>query len=236
MRKPPDPGTASQKTLKNRVAVVSRLFEENVGEIDHPTTSDPLESLVETLLSHNTNDRNRDIAFNNLLDTYPNWKALHSAPHGELAEVIRVAGLNRQKAQRIQDLLDYLMEKYGEYSAEFLREMTFEEAVEELGHLKGMGYKTIAVVMCFTLGVDVFPVDTHVHRLSKRIGFVPEKYDAVKTFKAMRHLVPEGKSYQFHLHLITHGRQICNARKPKCEECFVRDHCLYYFRNKRDKV
>ncbi|MBZ0265883.1 endonuclease III [bacterium] len=234
MRKPPDPMTASQRTLQNKVAKVCQLFEENVGEIDHPTTADPLASLVETLLSHNTNDRNRDIAFKNLLETYPDWEAVHHAPHEELAQVVRVAGLNRQKAKRIQELLAYVKETHGEYTADFLREMTFEEAVEELGHLKGMGFKTIAVVMCFTLGVDVFPVDTHVHRLSKRIGFVPEKYDAVKTFKAMRPLVPEGKSYQFHLHLITHGRQVCHARKPKCEECFVREHCLYYFQNNRN--
>jgi endonuclease-3 len=105
--------------------------------------------------------------------------------------------------------------------------MEFDEALETLGHLKGVSFKTMSVVMCFDLGRDIFPVDTHVHRICRRIGFVPDSYTAVKTFHAMRPLVPEGKSHQFHLHLINHGRQICDARKPKCDRCFVYHLCRY---------
>ncbi len=228
MKKLPDPSVASQRVLKNRVRNVSDTFEEVQGKLDWPGINDPLEGLVNTLLSHNTNDRNRDLAYDALLERYPAWELVHKAPFEELADTIRSAGLNRQKAERIQALLDYLYATHGEYTADFLKGMTFDEAMAELSHLKGVSYKTMAVVMCFDLGVDVFPVDTHVHRLCKRIGFVPESYDAVKTFKTMRPLVPEGKSYQLHLHLIHHGRLVCHARKPECERCLVKELCRYY--------
>ena len=224
--------TISNKTiLAEHVAEVCRAFEKEKGELHFQYKDDPLSILILTLLSHNTNDKNRDQAFKAMMKAFPTWKELHEASPHDLAQVIRPAGLNNQKAARIQQLLGYLKESEGDYTADFLENMSFEESVKRLGHLKGIGLKTLAVVMSFALGVDVFPVDTHVHRLCKRLGFVPENYSAVKTFNTMRNLVPKGKSYQFHLHLINHGRQICHARKPDCKACFVRDLCQHYLMN-----
>lgn len=222
-----DPQSATEKELRERVSAVCSAFEEQKGTLSFTSRRDPLANLVETVLSHNTNDRNRDIAFRALRLKYPTWEEVHHAAREELELVIRPAGLNRQKAERIQRLLEYLKTKYGDYTVDFLDTMSFDDAFLELGHLKGIGYKTLAVVMSFSLGVDVFPVDTHVHRLCRRIGFVPWNFDAVKTFHAMRSLVPVGKSYQFHLHLIGHGREICHARKAKCDECFVSHLCRF---------
>ncbi len=224
----PDPGTAGEKTLAAKVARVVKLFEREKGVLAWPGRRDPLKGLVETILSHNTNDRNRDMASDALHERYKSWAEVHAAPPDELAEVVRSAGLNRQKARRIQGLLEYLKLTHGEYSADFLDGLDFDQAVEALGRLEGIGLKTLAVVMAFDLGVDVFPVDTHVHRLCRRIGFVPDSFDAVKTFKAMRSRVPRGKGYQFHLHLIRHGREICKARQPNCEACFVGRECRSY--------
>ncbi len=232
-RRIPDPATAGEKVLQEKVRRVVHLCEDELGEIPWPGPKDPLEGLVVTLLSHNTNDNNRDRAWRALRARYPDWEAVRRAPVEELAGTIRVAGLNRQKAARIQALLGWLKETQGAYTADFLRSMSFDEAVGALGHLKGVGFKTIAVVMAFDLGEDVFPVDTHVHRLCRRLGFVPESYDAVKTFHAMRGRVPEGRGYSFHLHLITHGRNVCRARKPECERCFLRGECLHYDRRVR---
>ncbi|MDP8205590.1 MAG: endonuclease III [Candidatus Electryonea clarkiae] len=220
-----------EKALTAKVDRLVRKFEHEKGALSFKSPADPMAGLVNTLLSHNTTDKNRDRAYASLIEKYPTWEEVHKAPVEELAGIIRVAGLNRQKAERLKGLLGYLKDTQGAYSVDFLREMNFDQAVDALGHLKGIGFKTLAVVMCFNLGVDVFPVDTHVHRLSKRLGLVPEKYDAVKTFKALRPRIPAEKSYQFHLHLIQYGREICHARKPECGKCFVKDECPYYLKH-----
>lgn len=229
----PDPATASTRTLKQKVARVAEICERERGPLFFPGPRDPLPGLVQTLLSHNTTDPNAFAAYDAMMARYPSWEAIHQAPHRELAETIRVAGLHNQKAERIQKLLGFLKDEFGEYSVDALKEMEFDEAFATFGHLPGVKHKTLAVVLCFDLGRDVFAVDTHVHRLCTRLGFVPESFNPVKTFEAMRTLVPTGKAYQFHIHLIRHGREVCHARKPECEACFLRGECRYY--QERDK-
>ncbi len=228
-----NPNKMNKTEIADKVTRIVERFEEEKGALKFTKEGNPLDGLVLTLLSHSTNDDNRDRAWDKIKETYPDWASVHNAPHEELAAVVRVAGLNRQKAARIQAMLGYLLGSEGKYSADFLRGMNFDQAFERLGHLKGVGLKTLAVVMAFELGEDVFPVDTHVHRLSKRFGIVPEKFNAVKTFHSLRDKIPEGKSYQFHLHLIYFGRETCQARKPKCDSCFIKDECLYI--NRMDK-
>lgn len=144
-----DPQSATEKELRERVSAVCSAFEEQKGTLSFTSRRDPLANLVETVLSHNTNDRNRDIAFRALRLKYPTWEEVHHAAREELELVIRPAGLNRQKAERIQRLLEYLKTKYGDYTVDFLDTMSFDDAFLELGHLKGIGYKTLAVVMSF---------------------------------------------------------------------------------------
>ena len=224
----PDPAKASKKILREKVARVARLCEQERGPLHFPGERDPLPGLVQTLLTHNTTDPNAFAAYDRMLEKYGSWEAIHTAPKEELAATIRIAGLHNQKADRIQALLGFLKETYGEYTADALKGMEFDEAFETFGHLHGVKHKTLAVVLCFDLGKDVFAVDTHVHRLCRRLGFVPDKFDPVKTFTAMRELVPEGLSHQFHIHLIRHGREICHSRKPDCEACFLKAECRYY--------
>ncbi len=235
MKKPVDPASVSEKTLQSKVKRIVSRFESEKGALHFTKRSYPLSGLINTILSQNTNDNNRDKAYTELRTKYRTWKEVHEAPVDDVAQAIRTAGLNKQKASRIQALLEYLKNTRGDYKADFLKEMDFDQALAEIGHLKGIGPKTLSVVLAFNLGVDVFPVDTHVHRLCKRLGFVPDNFDAVKTFNAMRNRVPAGKSYQFHLHLIFFGRKTCHARKPKCHECFIQDECYYYHNLKEEK-
>ncbi len=223
----PDPAKASDKVMRARVADVAALFEREKGPLKWPGRRDPLAGLVQTLLSHNTTDPNAFAAYDRMMERYGDWASVHHAPHAELSETIRIAGLNNQKAERIQDLLAFVKETYGDYTADALESMDFDEAFATFGHLKGVKHKTLAVVLTFDLGKDVFAVDTHVHRVCQRIGFVTEKATAVRTFERMNELVPDGRGYQFHVHLIRHGRQICKARGPLCNECFVRDLCRF---------
>lgn len=197
---------------------------------DHPWLPDgnPLASLVNTILSQNTNDHNRDIAFNRLRERYPTWDAVRDAPIDALIEAIRPAGLAPSKGPRIQAALRTITQERGELSLDFLDEMPLEQARTWLLKLDGVGPKTAAIVLLFALGRPAFPVDTHVHRVSKRLGLIPEKTSREKAHVLLENLVPPEMYYAFHLNVIAHGRQICHARHPECEACALREGCRYF--------
>jgi endonuclease-3 len=182
-----------------------------------------------TVLSQNTNDRNRDIAYQRLHDRFPTWQEVMQAERDAVIEAIRPAGLANQKGQRIQEILHWIQDQYGALNLDVLCDMDPQEAMDTFCQLKGIGVKTMAVVLTFSCGKDIFPVDTHVHRLCKRIGLVPANTpSADKTFYLMKERVPKGKAFSFHLNLINHGRSICKARKPLCEQCPLTQVCDYY--------
>ena len=196
--------------------------------------ADPLQILILTMLSQNTNDVNRDRAFAKLEDKYKNqdgkidWQEIVDTPNRELKEIIRVAGLANQKSIRIQNILKWIKSEYGDYNIDFICKANPQEVIEIFTKQKGIGIKTISVVLAFSCGVDIFPVDTHVNRLCHRLGLVPEKFNAEKTFWAMQDLVPKGKSYTLHINMIQFGRKICHSRKPKCSECPLSHECDYH--------
>jgi endonuclease III len=188
----------------------------------------PLDNLMLTLLSQNTNDRNRDVAYQRLRQRFPTWEAVLAAPVEQVADAIRPAGLANQKSQRMQAILRWIQTTYGALNLDCLCDMDPQDAMQTFCQLKGIGVKTMAVVLTFSCGKDIFPVDTHVHRLCKRIGLVPpDTPSAEKTFALMQPLVPAGKAFSFHINLITHGRTICLARKPACDRCSLREMCDY---------
>jgi len=226
----------SEGELKKKTQLVTDIFEVEKGTLVWPGFRDPLAGLVQTLLTHNTTDANAFPAYDEMRSKFPNWKDIDEASGEEIAFTIKRAGLQNQKAKRIKALLAFVKEEFGKYTADSLKGMSFDEALKSFGHLPGVKHKTLAVVLCFDLGVDVFPVDTHVHRVCKRLGLVSEKGDAVKTFNAMRALVPAGKSYQLHIHMIRHGRELCFARKPNCESCFLAKECLFFQQMKKKNI
>ncbi len=187
----------------------------------------PVDELVCTILSQNTNDVNRDVAFDRLRAEFPSWEAVRDAPLDQVVEAIRPAGLANQKGPRIQNALRVLSEQRGELSLDFLTDLPLEEARSWLVSLPGVGPKTAAIVLLFALGRPAFPVDTHVHRVTGRLGLIP-KMSAEKAHVALEEIVPDEHYYAFHLNVIRHGRQVCQARKPKCGECALQAYCDYY--------
>jgi endonuclease-3 len=194
----------------------------------HPPGSDPVGTLVNTILSQNTNDRNRDVAYERLRERFPTWEEVRDAPSEEVVEAIRPAGLAPSKGPWIQGALELLTEEQGGITLDFLREMPLEEAREWLTDVKGVGPKTAAIVLLFALERSAFPVDTHVHRVSRRLGLIEEDTSREKAHAVLEARVPKELYYPFHVELIEHGRAVCAARTPRCEECMVPGCCRYY--------
>lgn len=188
----------------------------------------PVDELVSTILSQNTNDVNRDRAFESLQENFPTWEAVRDAPEEQVIKAIRVAGLANQKGPRIQAVLRSITEQVGELSLEFLRNKSIEEAKHWLTQFKGVGPKTAAIVIQFSLDKPAFPVDTHIHRVTGRIGLRPEKMSAEKAHDHLASLFAPETYYAVHLNLIRLGREICQARTPNCPDCPLNDLCDYY--------
>lgn len=214
--------------LKVKVRGIALLLEKWYGIPERKErATDPLDILIQTILSQNTNDLNRDRAYQRLKNRYPEWKNVLSAKRVALIATLRTGGLAEQKARRIQEILRWIQMREGRLTLSFLKGMDSEEIKKLIGGLKGVGPKTIHCLLLFALGREAFPVDTHILRIGKRLGFIPGKMDGVKAHPWMVPLVPRGKSFSFHINLIRFGRSICKAIHPQCEECFLAEECLY---------
>ena len=213
------------------MSLASQVYERLLGQFGLPVWREPLpamDELISTILSQNTNDRNRDVAFNRLRLALPTWEAVRDAPLEEVTDAIRPAGLANQKSARIQQVLRQITDERGSLDLAFLRGMAFEEAHAWLMKFKGVGPKTAAIVLQFSLDIPAFPVDTHVYRVSGRIGLRPE---AMTVEQAHPHLAGLFLPEQYgpaHLNLIRLGREICHPRKPDCTRCPLNDVCQYY--------
>ncbi len=188
---------------------------------------DPLSELIVTILSQNTADVNTERAWRRLGERFGSWEDVLAAPVDEVAAAIQVAGLSRIKAPRIQAILRGLEER-GSLSLDFLAAMPAAEARQYLTSLYGVGHKTAACVLLFSLHKPALPVDTHVLRVSQRLGLVPQKASADKANALLEALVPEELYYPFHLLFIQHGRTLCKAQRPLCPSCPLTDRCPYF--------
>jgi endonuclease III len=213
---------------KAKYAPVARLLREMYGYPNWRQALPAMDELVDCVLSQSTTDNNRDRAFDALKARYPNWEAVMNAPTDEVIDTIKPAGLANQKGPRIQNLLRRIHTERGELNIDFLNELPINEAKAWLTSFDGVGPKTAAIVLCFAFNREAFPVDTHIHRVGQRIGFLPEGISADKAHPVMEAIVPPGDYYAFHLNLIQHGREICQARRPKCERCPLTAFCDYF--------
>jgi len=186
-----------------------------------------LDELVSTILSQNTNDNNRDKAFDALRARFPTWEAVRDAPMAEVIDAIRPAGLGNQKGPRIQKVLREISAERGSLDLSFLMDLPLEEARAWLTKFNGVGPKTAAIVLCFSLGRPAFPVDTHVYRVTGRIGLRPEQLNVEAAHPHFEALFPPETYYAAHLNIIRLGREICHARKPNCAACPIRELCDY---------
>jgi endonuclease-3 len=187
----------------------------------------PVDELVSTILSQNTNDMNRDRAFESLRRRFPTWEQVRDAGPGSVVAAIRPAGLSNQKGPRIQQVLKDITVERGSLDLYFLKDLPLEEARTWLMKFKGVGPKTAAIVLLFSLGRPAFPVDTHIFRVTGRIGLLPEKMTVAQAHPYLEHLFPPHTYYSAHLNIIRLGREICGARQPACPQCPLRTLCKY---------
>lgn len=208
-----------------------RVYAALLAEYGQPTWRNPLpalDELVSTILSQNTNDINRDRAFEALRARFPTWEAVRDALETDVIAAIRPAGLANQKGPRIQQVLRAITAERGALDLAFLRDWPVDQARAWLTHFKGVGPKTAAIVLLFALGMPAFPVDTHVHRVTGRLGLRPEKLSADDSHAYFEGLLPPETYYTAHLNLIRHGREVCHALRPACERCVLKRLCAYY--------
>jgi endonuclease-3 len=188
----------------------------------------PLDELVLTILSQHTSDLNSGRAFDQLRAAFPTWDGVRDAPVPAIAAAIRSGGLADMKAPRIKRILEQIWAERGDWDLGFLATVPLAEARAWLGKLNGVGPKTAACVLLFACGRPAMPVDTHVHRVSRRLGLVPDRASAEQAHELLEALVPPDWYYAFHLNVIKHGREVCKAQRPRCEVCPLTRWCSYY--------
>ena len=213
---PPDPSIVRE---------IHRRLARAHGPLDPPRRLDPLEELVVTILSQNTSDTNRDRAYQAMRARYPTWEALARARPGDLVRAIRVGGLANTKGPRILAVLREIREREGGFDLSWMRSASDQEVEDYLMSLPGVGPKTAACVLAFSLGRPALPVDTHVYRVASRLGLLPPGASSPAAHRILRQLVPAKLRVALHVALIRHGRTICKAGRPRCEQCPIKDIC-----------
>ncbi len=214
--------------LEKKAKEICRLLIDNYGDVVVERSLRPVDELVLTILSQNTNDVNMFRAYDQLKKHYPNWESVLDASEEELGEVIKSSGFFRVKARRIQATLREIRDRVGRLDLSHLEAMSVEDATDWLVSLHGVGPKTASIVLLFCFGKPTLPVDTHVWRLSKRLGLVSEGTSRERAQPLLEGILPSDCIYSMNHNLIKHGREICLARSPRCAICFLRPMCCYY--------
>jgi len=213
-------------------AEICRRLRRLYGPIQPPSAEPVLNSLIRTVLSQHTSAAGCQAAWESLRKRFPTWQAVLRASRDEIVQAIRPAGLARQRANTIQAILQELKTRQGKLSLEFLHGWPTEKALEYLVHFPGVGPKTAGCVLLFACGRPVLPVDTHVHRVTRRLGLVPPKCSPAQAQQLLGRQVPGRRMLEFHLQLIRHGRQTCLARQPRCCRCPLAQKCLFFLESK----
>jgi endonuclease III len=186
-----------------------------------------IDEIIATVLSQHTSDTNSERAFAQLKKIFPTWEQVADAPTGEVADAIRCGGIADQKARRIQQILTVIEEREGRINLDRLQDLEDAAAETYLESLPGVGPKTAACVLTFALGRAAFPVDTHVHRVATRLGWIPAKATADKAHRLLAPRVPPDIRYDLHVAMVTHGRTVCRAQRPRCGRCVLLDLCAF---------
>lgn len=214
---------ADEKPVRYIIQNLERAY----GVPANERASDPLDMLVKIILSQATSDTNSDRTFATLKKRFPTWDAVLRAREATIADAIRSGGLANQKAVVIKSVLRQIKEERGTLDLNFLHEFSAEEAVQYLARFRGIGPKTIACTMLFACRKEVFPLDTHIFRILRRVGLIPQKCTDTRAHEIMNRIVPPGKFYSFHVNLVRHGRKLCRPRDPLCERCPIIEYCDY---------
>lgn len=222
---------APTETQEEKVTRIYHLLVEAYGVPKWEPDGDALGGLIGTILSQHTSDVNSGRAYDQLVARFPTWEAVRDAPVEAVAEAIRPGGLAQLKAERMQRVLRILTERLagGELTLDHLSQMPIDDALAYLESLPGVGPKTAACVLLFSLGKPAFPVDTHVWRVTKRLGLISAKVSADAAHGLLMRMIPPGWRHTMHVDLIRHGRRVCHAQRPACDRCPLRSECQYYW-------
>jgi len=207
---------------------VIECLEHEYGPLEWRPSREPIDVLIATILSQNTSDVNSRRAFDSLISTFDSWEAVASAPAEHIALAIKSGGLSQIKALRIKLLLNGIKRGEGCINLDFLNAMSTPEDKDYLMHLPGVGPKTASCVLLFGFGKPSLPVDTHVFRVARRLGLIDSTVSINKAHNLLQEQIPASKVYQFHLHMIEHGRRVCHARQPRCNVCVLKEVCHTY--------
>jgi endonuclease-3 len=214
--------------LAAKIALVHRRLLDEYGAPRRKSCDDPVGQLVATILSQNTSDVNTARSYASLRAAFPDWRAVMEAPVDAVADAIRSGGLANQKAPRIQAVLRRIYQARGDFDLTWLTDLPVDEARRWLDDLPGVGNKTASIVLLFCFGMPAFPVDTHVHRVTRRLGLAPAKASPDRVMHIIEDHAPPEWFYPLHLNLIRHGRAVCKARQPRCQTCVLADICDFY--------
>lgn len=211
----------------SKLARVSDALDREYGRQKWTDREPVLDELIGTILSQNTTSANSRKAFARLRERFPTWESAMRAPTEEIADAIRPGGLANRKAPRIKAILSQVYDRQANLDIDWVADLPNAEAMEYLMEFDGVGRKTAACVLMFGLGRPVLPVDTHVHRVSTRLGLIG-RVSAEKAHDILGSMVPAERVYSFHVNMVTHGRRVCHARSPECERCIIREECDYF--------
>ena len=222
------PDRISRQRDIGKIRSIAKILEDLYGPKVWTKRDDPLSQLIKTVLSQNTSDANSLRAFQNLRERFSTWPEVHRASVRRVASAIRTGGLAQIKAVRIKGMLAQICREHPDCDLSFLEGWPTEQIRDYLAQFTGVGEKTIACVLLFALNRPVMPVDTHVLRVSKRLGLISLQTSANRAHQLLQASVPEDLVYSLHLNLIQHGRTACKARNPSCERCALRHECSAY--------
>ena len=217
--------STSGRPDRKLIVAICRRLRRAYGPVEPPPQMPVLDELIAAIVSQNTSDANSDAAYARLKQRFATWDALASAPLEAVKAAIRPAGLANRKAPRIRAIVQEICRRHGSASLEFLRRYPTQAAIEYLSQFPGVGPKTVACVMLFACRRAVLPVDTHVHRVARRLGLIASRTSAEQAHQQLGRLVPPRLVLDFHIQLIRHGRHTCRARRPLCPECSLLELC-----------
>jgi endonuclease-3 len=189
---------------------------------------DPLDVLIQTILSQSTSNTNSDRSFESLRKRFTTWEQARRARVTSIEAAIRSGGLARQKSVRIKSLLNEIHRLRGSLDLSFLRTAPLDEAKQFLAGFKGIGPKTVACTLLFACNRPVFPIDTHIFRIARRLALIPERCSDEQAHEMMERIIPAGRYFEVHINLIRHGRKVCRPRDPLCEACCLVEYCRFY--------
>lgn len=225
-----DKSAARASDETQAVELLYERLRERYGTPSPKSRQPPLDEVVFTILSQNTTDTNRDRAWVSLWKHFDSWDEMALVRVDKIAAAIKVGGLHKVKAKRIKDILRQIKKEHGGLDLDYLENLDMPAARTELQKYKGVGAKSINCILLFSLGLPAFPVDTHVHRILRRLGIVATK-DLSKANRDSQEFVPDEIAYPLHMNMIRYGREVCHAQRPKCWDCRIEDLCIYENKN-----